>query len=189
MKMYAYIIDRGGKVSLTSIGAPTATWKSPIAVFEHTYNHEKKVTQMIDSLVDLSISEKDHATKAFLQWYVNEQVEEEASASEIWESLKMIGASKNGLMMLDKKLGEKKKKKMAKVKVYSTPTCPWCHKVKEHLKEKNIEFEDIDVSQNHEAAHEMVDKSGQMGVPVVDIDGKIIVGFDQAEIDKAIGAS
>lgn len=77
---------------------------------------------------------------------------------------------------------------MAKVTVYSTPTCPWCHKVKDYLKEKKIEFEDIDVSTNHEAAHEMVDKSGQMGVPVIDIDGTIIVGFDQAAIDKALTA-
>ncbi len=72
------------------------------------------------------------------------------------------------------------------VKVYSTQTCPWCKKAKDFFKEKNVEFEDIDVSQNHEAAKEMVEKSGQMGVPVIDIDGEIIVGFDQAKIEKLI---
>ncbi|MBW2992254.1 glutathione S-transferase N-terminal domain-containing protein [Candidatus Woesearchaeota archaeon] len=75
---------------------------------------------------------------------------------------------------------------MAKVKVYSTKTCPWCVKTKEYLKEKKIEFEDIDVSENQEAANEMVEKSGQMGVPVIEIDGEIIVGFDQAKIDAAL---
>jgi len=72
------------------------------------------------------------------------------------------------------------------VKIYSTPTCPWCMKTKEFLKEHKIKFSDIDVSKNSRAAHEMVDKSGQMGVPVIDIDGKIIVGFDEAELRKTL---
>ncbi len=73
-----------------------------------------------------------------------------------------------------------------KVKVYSTKTCPWCHKAKEFLKEKGIKFEDINVGANQKAANEMVEKSGQMGVPVIDIDGKIIVGFDKEELEKAL---
>jgi len=73
-----------------------------------------------------------------------------------------------------------------KVKVYSTKTCPWCHKTKEFLKEKNVKFEDIDVGADQKAANEMVEKSGQMGVPVTDIDGKIIVGFDKEAIEKAL---
>ena len=73
-----------------------------------------------------------------------------------------------------------------KVKVYSTKTCPWCIKLKEYLKEKKIEFEDIDVGADQKAAEEMVKKSGQMGVPVIDINGKIIVGFDKEEIEKAL---
>lgn len=72
------------------------------------------------------------------------------------------------------------------IKVYSTPTCPWCHKAKEFLKEKKIKFQDVDVSSDVNAAREMVKKSGQMGVPVIDIDGKIIVGFDESEIKKAL---
>ena len=71
---------------------------------------------------------------------------------------------------------------MPKVKVYSTPTCPYCFTLKEFLKEHNIEFEDIDVSQNKKELEEMVKKSGQMGVPVVDIDGQIVVGFDREKI-------
>lgn len=77
---------------------------------------------------------------------------------------------------------------MAKnVKVYSTPTCPYCHKVKEFLKENNIQFEDVDVSSNQAAAQEMISKSGQMGVPVLDIDGQIVVGFDKARIKQLLG--
>ena len=76
---------------------------------------------------------------------------------------------------------------MANVKVYSTPTCPWCVKAKEFLKENNIDFEDIDVSKNPDQAEEMVRKSGQRGVPVVEIDDKVIVGFDKAAIESALG--
>ena len=73
-----------------------------------------------------------------------------------------------------------------KITVYSTPTCPYCHKVKDFLKEKKIEFKDIDVASDHTAAKEMIEKSGQMGVPVLDIDGKIIIGFDQKAIEEVL---
>ena len=76
---------------------------------------------------------------------------------------------------------------MTKVKVYSTQTCPWCHRAKDYFKEKGVEFEDIDVSSDQEAADEMIEKSGQMGVPVIEINDQIIVGFDQAAIEKALG--
>jgi glutaredoxin 3 len=75
---------------------------------------------------------------------------------------------------------------MSKVKVYSTPTCPYCYMLKDYLKAKKVDFEDVDVSENYEAAMEMVSKSGQRGVPVADIDGNIIVGFDQATISKLL---
>lgn len=68
------------------------------------------------------------------------------------------------------------------IKVYSTPTCPYCHTLKNFLKEKGIEFDDIDVSKDEKGLQEMVDKSGQMGVPVSDIDGQIVVGFDRDKI-------
>jgi len=77
-------------------------------------------------------------------------------------------------------------KKDAKVRVYSTATCPWCHTVKEFLKKNGVKFEDIDVGENQEAAQEMVEKSGQMGVPVVEIDRQIIIGFDEGKIKKAL---
>jgi len=74
-----------------------------------------------------------------------------------------------------------------RIKVYSTPTCPFCIRLKQFLNEHNIIFENIDVSSNQQAAEEMVEKSGQMGVPVLDVDGQIIVGFDQAKIKSALG--
>ena len=75
---------------------------------------------------------------------------------------------------------------MTKVKVYSTPTCPWCHRAKEYLEVKGVKFDYIDVSQDHKAAQEMVKKSGQMGVPQIEINGKMIVGFDQESLDREI---
>ena len=76
---------------------------------------------------------------------------------------------------------------MKNVIVYSTPTCPWCAKAKSYLKSKDIEFKDVDVSQDQAAAVEMIEKSGQRGVPVIDIEGDIIVGFDKDNIDKSLG--
>lgn len=70
--------------------------------------------------------------------------------------------------------------------VYSTPSCPWCHKVKEYLTEKKIVFVDTDVANDEVKAAEMVEKSGQMGVPVIDIDGTIIIGFDKVQINEAL---
>jgi len=72
------------------------------------------------------------------------------------------------------------------IKIYSTPACPYCFTLKEFLKENNITFEDIDVSQNRQALDEMVKKSGQMGVPVADIDGQIVVGFDKEKISQLL---
>lgn len=76
---------------------------------------------------------------------------------------------------------------MKKVIIYSTPTCPWCTKVKDYLDSKDVAYEDYDVSKNREKAIEMVKKSGQQGVPVLDIEGEIIVGFDQASINEILG--
>ena len=72
------------------------------------------------------------------------------------------------------------------ITVYSTQTCPWCHKTKELLKTNNKEFKDVDVGRDRQAAMEMVQKSGQMGVPVIDIDGEIIVGFDKERISELL---
>ena len=78
------------------------------------------------------------------------------------------------------------RKAMKKVLIYSTPTCPYCVKAKEYLDFHNIEFEDIDVSTSQNKMQEMLDKSGQMSVPVLDLDGKIVVGFNKDEIDKIL---
>jgi glutaredoxin 3 len=74
-----------------------------------------------------------------------------------------------------------------KVKVYSTPSCPYCIRTKQFLKENSIEFEDVDVSTNQEAAKEITEKSGQLGVPVLDINGEIVVGFDKDKISQLLG--
>ncbi len=75
---------------------------------------------------------------------------------------------------------------MDEINVYSTPGCPWCHKLKEWLKQKNIPFKDINVAEDQEAAQYIIEKSGQMGVPQTEINGKIIVGFDQAALEKEL---
>lgn len=89
MKFYDYIIRRGAKVTLTEIEAPQIKWKNPVDVFEHVLTHEKKVTSLINDLVDLAIESKDHATNNFLQWFVEEQVEEEENAMEVLSKVKL----------------------------------------------------------------------------------------------------
>lgn len=74
------------------------------------------------------------------------------------------------------------------VTVYSTSTCPWCVRAKDYLKSKGVEYRDVNVGEDREAAMEMIRKSGQRGVPVIDIDGTVLVGFDQAGIDAALSA-
>lgn len=105
MKMFDFVCERGGRVTLQAIGKPPSKWSSTLDVFENVLAHEQKVTGLINKLVDLAIKERDHATNIFLQWFVSEQVEEEASAGEIVDKLKLIGDDSNGLFMLDKDLG------------------------------------------------------------------------------------
>jgi ferritin len=107
MKLYDYIVQRGERVTLSTIEGPQIEWDSPVAVFEHVYEHEQKVTGLINNLVDLSVSESDHATNNFLQWFVAEQVEEEESASSVLQRMKLAGDSKSGLFMLDSELGQR----------------------------------------------------------------------------------
>ncbi len=107
MKFYHYVNERGGRIILAAIDAPPAEWDSALAVFEATLKHEQKVTGLINDLLDLAIKEKDHATNSFLQWFVTEQVEEEATASEIVNKLKLMGDAPGGLFMLDRELGQR----------------------------------------------------------------------------------
>ena len=106
-KMFDFLVERGGRVALKAIAAPPQEWKSPLAVFEESYAHEQKVTGLIGKLVDLSRSEGDHAAEVFLSWFVTEQVEEEANASEIVEKLKLVKDSAQGLFMMDSPLAQR----------------------------------------------------------------------------------
>lgn len=106
-KIIDFVIERGGRAVVPALDAPPATWKSAQAAFDQVLAHEIKVTGMINNLVDMAAAEKDHATSVFLQWFVNEQVEEEAQSVEIVETLKMIGDSKGSLYMLDHRLGKR----------------------------------------------------------------------------------
>jgi ferritin len=105
MKIYEFINERGGRITLKAIEGPETKWDSPLAVFKAVYEHEQKVTGLINNLVNLAIEEKDHATNTFLQWFVNEQVEEEASADQVIQQLKMMENAPGGMFMLDRELG------------------------------------------------------------------------------------
>ena len=102
--IFNFVSQRGGRVTLTAIGAPQTEWESPRKVFEDAYAHEQKVTALINKLVDLAIKESDHATNAFLQWFVTEQVEEEMNTSGIANQLKVSGDSPQALFMIDREL-------------------------------------------------------------------------------------
>ena len=107
LKFYDFINQRGGKVNLLQVEAPPTEWNSPLAVFEATLEHEQKVTGLINELVELALSEHDHATNIFLQWFVSEQVEEEESVTGVLEQLKLMGEAKGGLFMIDRELAKR----------------------------------------------------------------------------------
>jgi ferritin len=104
MLLFQHVTQRGGRVKLATVAEPPAEWKSPLNVFEDTSVHERKVTGLIDALVDLAIRESDHAANAFLQWFVNEQVEEEQNAAAIAGQLRIAANSPNALFMIDREL-------------------------------------------------------------------------------------
>ena len=107
MKIFDYVYQVGGEVALQKIDGPKTKWNSFLEVFKDTFEHEQKVTKSINTLVDLAQKEKDHATVNFLQWFVSEQVEEEATAQMNVKKMEMIGDSKSGLFMLDNELGSR----------------------------------------------------------------------------------
>jgi ferritin len=102
MKMLDFINERGGRVILKPITEVPSEWDNILNIFEETLKHEEIVTGLINECVNVAIEEKDHATVNFLQWFVDEQVEEEAGVTEIIDQLKMIGCQGNGLYMMDK---------------------------------------------------------------------------------------
>lgn len=107
MKLYDFINERGGRVILEPIEAPPTEWDSPLATSEAVYEHEQKVTGLINELVELALEKHDHATNIFLQWFVSEQVEEEDSANDVVEKIKLMGDARGGLFMLDRELGQR----------------------------------------------------------------------------------
>jgi len=104
MKFFDYLLSRQGKVTLTAIDAPPTRWKNPLDVFEAVYEHEQKVTSLINKLATLAQKEDDHATGVLLHWFINEQVEEEANAAALVQKLKLIGDNSSGLFLLDQEL-------------------------------------------------------------------------------------
>ncbi len=108
LRIFDHVSLRGGRVVLGAIGGPQGKWDSPLAAFRAAYAHEQKITGKINELVTLAAEEGDPAAGNFLQWFVNEQVEEEASANQIVQQLELIGDSANGLFMIDHALGQRK---------------------------------------------------------------------------------
>ena len=104
MKFYGYIYERGGVVELEAIDKPDTQFNSPLDIAEKTLEHEKKVTGLINDLYTLAKEEKDYACESFLTWYIDEQVEEESSANELVDKIKLTGNDGPGLFMLDKEL-------------------------------------------------------------------------------------
>jgi len=108
LKIYGHLVTRGGRVKLLQINQPPLEWKTPLEAFEAAHSHEVWVTNNIHRLIGLAEGEKDYATANMLQWFVSEQVEEEASALTIVQKLRMIGDNLGALLILDKELGERK---------------------------------------------------------------------------------
>ncbi len=104
MKMYRFLNEKGGQVILNEIEAPKTEFNSAMEVFQLAYDHEKLVSKLINNLMDLAIKENDHATQIHLSWFVEEQVEEEASMETTLNKLKLIGGEGHGLLMLDNEL-------------------------------------------------------------------------------------
>jgi len=105
MGMFDYVIERGGKVELLAIDKPDTNWNSPLDVFKAVLKHEEYVTSRINALMDVAEETKDRAATIFLNWYLKEQVEEEANVGGVLAQLEMIGDDKSGLFALDKELG------------------------------------------------------------------------------------
>ncbi len=105
--LYDYIQERDGEIVLEAIKKPDLKWNSPLQVFEDVLKHEQYVTSLINELADIADETKDRAAALFLQWYIKEQVEEEASASSVLETLRMIKSDANALLLLDRELSQR----------------------------------------------------------------------------------
>jgi len=107
LKLYHHVIERGGRVVLQGIDAPPADYGTALEMFQEVYIHEQKVTSLIHALYEVALEEKDYAAQSMLTWFIDEQVEEEASASEIVAQLEMVGNKPQGLLMLDRALASR----------------------------------------------------------------------------------
>lgn len=107
IKIYDYINERGGRAIMAAIDKPPEEWESIQAMFAAVLAHEQKVTGLITELMNLALDERDHASSSFLQWFINEQVEEEATVGAVVDKLKLIGKDGNGLFVLDRELGQR----------------------------------------------------------------------------------
>lgn len=107
MKFYGYLHDKGAPVELKQLEAPQRSWKSPLAAFEDAYKHEVYISGRINDLADLAVADKDHATNVLLNWFVSEQVEEEASALAVVEKLKLVASHPGGIYMLDREMASR----------------------------------------------------------------------------------
>jgi ferritin len=106
-KLRAYLHDRGAAVTFAAIDAPQVDWKTPLDVFEAALGHERKVTESINKLSTLSVKQNDHATHALLEWFVAEQVEEEANADQVVQQLKLVEGAPGGLFLLDREMAQR----------------------------------------------------------------------------------
>lgn len=104
MIFYNYLQSRGGDVRLAAIDKVETEWANPLIVFENTLAHEKKVTGLINNLMDIAVQEKDYAAQSRLQWFIDEQVEEEENASDIIQKLKLLNGNTYGMYVLDREL-------------------------------------------------------------------------------------
>jgi ferritin len=107
MRLYDFLLDRGGRVMLQPIEGPPVEFGSPMDVMQQTLEHEQRVTALIEGLYETALKEHDYATQAALQWFITEQVEEEKNASGILEQLRMVGENRTALLMLDMELGKR----------------------------------------------------------------------------------
>ena len=107
MKLYEFLVDRGGRVALKAIAAPEGDWKSPLELFKQVAAHEAAVTASIHNLYETALKEKDYAAQTMLQWFIAEQVEEEKNAAEIVAQLELVEARGTAVLMLDHRLGKR----------------------------------------------------------------------------------
>lgn len=107
LKLYDYVIERGGEVELMAIDKPRSTWESPLAAFNEVLKHEQHVTALINGLYETAVAEKDYASQIMLQWFISEQVEEEANASQVIVDLERIEAHETAVLMLDHQMAKR----------------------------------------------------------------------------------